>query len=50
MGSIALIRQTFLDAEWYSSQKQQVNISYQAYNNQKNLPQIFSINNALDFL
>ena len=49
MGSIALIRQTFLDAEWYASQNEQSNLSYLAYNNQKDLPQIFSITDILDY-
>ena len=32
MGSIALIRQTFLDAEWYYAQDNQTNLSYAAVN------------------
>ncbi len=49
MGSIALIRQSLLDAEWYSTQNNQTNLSYIAYDKQKDLPQIFSINNVLDY-
>ena len=49
MGSIALIRQTFLDAEWYKSQEKQVNLSYEAFINQQSLPQIFAINDELDY-
>ena len=49
MGSIALIRQTFLDAEWYRQQNEQTNLSYDAFNNQRNLPHIFIINNELDY-
>ena len=49
MGSIALIRQTFLDAEWYRSQKEQTNISYDAFIKQQKLPQIFSLNDELDY-
>ncbi len=49
MGSIALIRQTLLDAEWYGLQNEQTNISYNAINNQTTLPKIFSINHELDF-
>jgi imidazolonepropionase-like amidohydrolase len=49
MGSIALIRQTFLDAEWYKSQKTQTNISYDAFINQQKLPQIFALNDELDY-
>ena len=49
MGSIALIRQTFLDAEWYHAQKNQTNLSYSAINNQQELPHIFTINDELDY-
>tara|TARA_B100001758_G_scaffold247366_1_gene264917 strand:- start:410 stop:3400 length:2991 start_codon:yes stop_codon:yes gene_type:complete len=49
MGSIALIRQTLLDAEWYSLQSEQVNLSYLSYNKTKGLPKIFSISNVLDY-
>jgi len=49
MGSIALIRQLFLDAEWYSAQKDQTNLSYAAVNNNKELPNIFAVNDELDY-
>ena len=49
MGSIALIRQTLLDAEWYSLQSEQINLSYLSYNKTKDLPKIFSISNVLDY-
>ena len=49
MGSIALIRQTFLDAEWYKTQKNQINLSYEALLTHINLPQIFAISNELDY-
>ncbi len=49
MGSIALIRQTFLDAEWNLTQKNQTNLSYIAVNNQQELPHIFTINDELDY-
>ena len=49
MGSIALIRQTLLDAEWYAGQDKQTNLSYAAYNNQQELPQVFALNDALDY-
>jgi imidazolonepropionase-like amidohydrolase len=49
MGSIALIRQSFLDAEWYSQQTNQKNLSYEAINEQEKLPKIFSITNELDY-
>ncbi|MBL0334823.1 MAG: amidohydrolase family protein [Chitinophagaceae bacterium] len=43
MGSIALLRQTFLDAQWYKSKPAQegVNISLSAWNDEQNLPQVF---------
>jgi imidazolonepropionase-like amidohydrolase len=47
MGSIALLRQTFLDAQWYSKNKpasEGLNISLQAWTNNLNLPQIFEAN------
>ena len=49
MGSIALIRQTFLDSEWHSAQINQTNLSYAAVNNNKELPNIFSVNDELDY-
>jgi imidazolonepropionase-like amidohydrolase len=43
MGSIALLRQTYLDAQWYKSQPQHegTNLSLQAWNEEQTLPQIF---------
>ena len=50
MGAIALIRQTYLDAQWYKdltpAQKEKstsegINISLEAWNNNQSLPQIF---------
>ena len=49
MGSIALIRQTFLDAEWYAAQNNQTNLSYAAVNNNQELPHIFTVNDELDY-
>ena len=49
MGSIALIRQIFLDAEWYSAQNNQTNLSYAAVNNNQELPHIFAVNDELDY-
>ena len=49
MGSIALIKQTLLDAEWYESMDRQSNITYSEYNQQKNLPQFFSVSSILDY-
>ncbi|MFT4094068.1 MAG: amidohydrolase family protein [Niabella sp.] len=47
MGSVALLRQTFLDADWYAKNKpfkEGVNKSLEAWNNNKGLPQIFEAN------
>lgn len=43
MGSIALLRQTYLDAQWYKAQQTHEgdNMSLQAWNDQQSLPQIF---------
>lgn len=43
MGSVALIRQTYYDAQWYKEQgkKVQTNLSLEAFNNTQSLPQIF---------
>ena len=46
MGSVALLRQTYLDAQWYKSRpaKEGVNMSLQAWNEEQNLPQVFDAN------
>jgi imidazolonepropionase-like amidohydrolase len=43
MGTIALLRQTYLDAQWYKSNPsaEGVNISLKAWNDNQSLPQIF---------
>ncbi|HKO82280.1 MAG TPA: amidohydrolase family protein, partial [Chitinophagaceae bacterium] len=43
MGSIALLRQTFLDAQWYKTKPagEGFNLSLKAWNDIQNLPQIF---------
>jgi hypothetical protein len=43
MGSIALLRQTYLDAQWYKTQPihEGTNLSLEAFNQQQSLPQIF---------
>ena len=43
MGSIALLRQTFIDAQWYKNKpaKEGLNISLQSFNDNQSLPQIF---------
>ncbi|NCI48301.1 amidohydrolase family protein [Sediminibacterium roseum] len=46
MGVIALLRQSYLDAQWYKTKpaKEGVNLSLQAWNENQNLPQIFDAN------
>ena len=46
MGSIALLRQTFLDAQWYKSKpaREGLNLSLQSWNANQSLPQIFEAN------
>jgi imidazolonepropionase-like amidohydrolase len=43
MGSIALIRQTYLDAQWYKTKpaSEGTNLSLEAWNDNQTLPQIF---------
>jgi imidazolonepropionase-like amidohydrolase len=43
MGMIALLRQTYLDGQWYKNKpvKEGVNLSLEAWNNNLNLPHIF---------
>ncbi len=46
MGSIALLRQNFLDAQWYKTRPstEGINLSLQAFNDNQSLPQIFECN------
>ena len=43
MGSISLLRQTYLDAEWYKNKpaSEGVNLSLKAFNENRSLPQVF---------
>ncbi len=52
MGCIALIRQTYLDAQWYKAEgyKKERNLSLEAWNNAAALPQIFDATDKLDIL
>lgn len=52
MGAIALLRQTYLDANWYKSDKtkKEYNISLDAFNNLQLLPQIFETTDKLSAL
>ncbi|HMU45797.1 MAG TPA: amidohydrolase family protein [Chitinophagaceae bacterium] len=47
MGMIALLRQTYLDAQWYKTKPsaEGINISLQAWNDNQGLPQVFEANN-----
>ena len=49
MGSIALIKQMFLDAEWYKTQTKQTNLSYDAFIRHEKIPQLFALNDELDY-
>jgi imidazolonepropionase-like amidohydrolase len=52
MGYIALIRQSYLDAQWYKQRpaEEGVNISMQAWNDNQGLPQIFEANDKWNCL
>ncbi len=52
MGSIALLRQTYLDAKWYKNKPREegVNISLAAWNDIQDLPQIFEANDKWNAL
>ncbi len=52
MGSIALIRQTYYDAQWYKNggYREQYNISLDALNKQQELPQVFEAGDKQNIL
>lgn len=51
MGSIALLRQTFLDADWNQrSPGKEQNLSLKAWQEQRSLPQIFEVSDKLNAL
>ncbi len=52
MGSIALMRQTYLDAKWYqeNSRKTEFNASLLAWNTLQLLPQVFEVKDKLSVL
>jgi imidazolonepropionase-like amidohydrolase len=51
MGAIALLRQTFLDAEWYQkSSKKTVNLGLEALNKNKSLPILFETQQKYEVL
>jgi imidazolonepropionase-like amidohydrolase len=45
MGAIALLRQTYYDAQWYTEtgKQQEVNLSLEAWNQRQNLLQVFEV-------
>jgi imidazolonepropionase-like amidohydrolase len=52
MGSIALLRQTYYDAQWYAANKNKTeyNISLEAFNTLQTLPAIFEVSDKLNAL
>jgi len=52
MGSIALLRQSYLDAQWYKNnpQAEGVNLTLKKWNEQQQLPQIFEANDKWNAL
>ena len=52
MGCISLLRQTYMDANWYerAGHKNETNLSLQAWNDVKSIPQIFDASDKLNAL
>jgi imidazolonepropionase-like amidohydrolase len=52
MGSIALLRQTYLDGEWYKKygHHEEKNLSLEAWNDVQSLPQIFDVDDQISAL
>ncbi|KAA2241435.1 amidohydrolase family protein [Chitinophaga agrisoli] len=52
MGCIALLRQTYLDAQWYKAHpyKEGTNLSLEAWNEEQGLPQVFEAADKWDVL
>jgi imidazolonepropionase-like amidohydrolase len=52
MGAIALLRQTYLDGQWYqqTGSKEEVNLSLEAWNDDLGLPQFFEVSDKLEVL
>lgn len=48
MGTIALIRQTYYDSQWYANQDEEYNISLEAFGKLQDLPQFFEVEDVLD--
>ena len=49
MGSIALLKQLFLDSYWYQNSGKTTNLSFNAFNNQLELPHIFQTSLLTDY-
>ncbi|RKR81716.1 imidazolonepropionase-like amidohydrolase [Mucilaginibacter gracilis] len=50
MGCVALLRQTYYDAQWYKNQKEEYNISLDEFNKTQSLPQLFEVNDVASVL
>jgi len=50
MGTIALLRQTYYDSQWYTNQQEEYNISLEAFGKLQALPQFFEVDDVLDVL
>ncbi|MBL7818700.1 MAG: amidohydrolase family protein [Saprospiraceae bacterium] len=52
MGCIALLRQTYLDAQWYANggSKEEKNLSLEAWNALQSVPQVFDVGDKLEAL
>lgn len=50
MGAIALLRQSYLDGQWYAQQNDEVNLQLEAWNEQEKLPVIFEVGDHLSGL
>ena len=50
MGSIALLRQTYLDAQWYQQQSKETNLTLESFNQLRTLPAIFAVDTKLSLL
>jgi imidazolonepropionase-like amidohydrolase len=50
MGSIALLRQTYYDAQWYKGQSKEYNITLGEFNRTQTLPQIFEVGDVQSIL
>lgn len=52
MGAIALLRQTYLDGQWYknSGYKKETNLSLEAWNKNQGIPQVFEVKDKYSLL